>query len=906
MDSDDFKAQQQKIQAALVAVNRTVNGIAAEDLTFLRTVNPGVAAELDEQAARLLRISNGLLKSAAGATGRRPPPQLEDADDVDLNWRGVVDVIDALLEKADTTLDEYTGLLKRKDAPTTEGGPDSKKPKQQGPGGAAGSGGAASSGVTERLDWNMRRANIAKPQELFERKTDNFDKGPWKPLLTSKPHAIVPLADSLTTFVDENNLTQFKHPYETEITQLKYPDAVYRKREPIPYLPTENTSAVWVDTFEGVEAMLAELREADEIAVDLEHHDYRTYAGLLSLMQISTRSKDWIVDTLQPWRHRLEVLNEVFADPTKIKVFHGASSDIVWLQRDLGLYIVGLFDTYFACDCLDYSKRSLAFLLERFVNFEADKKYQMADWRIRPLPEEMLYYARSDTHYLLYIYDMVRNELAAKSDRANPEKDLTEYVLQKSKEVSLSRHEALLCDPETGMGSRGWLNNLVKTYTLLSGEQFAVYRALYQWRDDLARRLDESPGFLMPVRVLSDIARILPPDRKALWSLINNTARATKSHMDELFTLIQDAQARGATGPTSVEFLRSDAVGAIVKSNRHLNFSAQATATAVSAIAALPGLPGPAKDAAPLPDVTELRSTFSQLWGKTPIGGGKRGLDGDESSGGGVPIEAPWFVQAAISGQASSTAAAPPTPAVTAGAGAATKKALPSEDYIEFNSPAPKPAPASQEVDMTAPPPPPPPPADEKTKNDNDKDGEEEEGGEEEAFTLKWGKKGGKAGASALKNSDNTLTEAQRQRKQSKKDRKEARRAAKRGKEAASAAASTGEEGGTTTQTSDSDGGGAPIPKENGDEGEGEDEDEEEEDDDDVEEKNNDFVPFNYDTAGSVLHPKKGAGAGAENNKPPHKGKKVFNPYGSKGDDGPKAARRMHFEKVGKTGTFRK
>lgn len=66
--------------------------------------------------------------------------------------------------------------------------------------------------------------------------------------------------------------------------------------------------------------MLAELKQAKEIAIDTEHHDFRTYNGLLSLMQISTRDKDWIVDTLQPWRHKLEVLNEVFADPSIIKV----------------------------------------------------------------------------------------------------------------------------------------------------------------------------------------------------------------------------------------------------------------------------------------------------------------------------------------------------------------------------------------------------------------------------------------------------------------------------------------------------------------------------------------------------------------------------------------------------------
>lgn len=66
--------------------------------------------------------------------------------------------------------------------------------------------------------------------------------------------------------------------------------------------------------------MLEELKKAKEIALDLEHHDLRTYTGLLSLMQISTREKDWIIDTLVPWRHKLEILNEVFADPSILKV----------------------------------------------------------------------------------------------------------------------------------------------------------------------------------------------------------------------------------------------------------------------------------------------------------------------------------------------------------------------------------------------------------------------------------------------------------------------------------------------------------------------------------------------------------------------------------------------------------
>lgn len=101
---------------------------------------------------------------------------------------------------------------------------------------------------------------------------------------------------------------------------MRYPQQVYESCQPTKYLPMETTKAVWVDTYEGVLGMLEELKKASEIAIDLEHHDYRTYTGLLSLMQISTREKDWLIDTLVPWRHKLEILNEVFADPKIVKV----------------------------------------------------------------------------------------------------------------------------------------------------------------------------------------------------------------------------------------------------------------------------------------------------------------------------------------------------------------------------------------------------------------------------------------------------------------------------------------------------------------------------------------------------------------------------------------------------------
>lgn len=117
--SQDFQSVRDSVQTALVAATRTVNGLANEDLQFQRTVNPTVGSSLDDKSSRLLQLASGLLKSAGNVTGQRALA-LDDADDVDISWRSIVDVIDGLLEKADTCLDDYTGLIKRKDAPTSD------------------------------------------------------------------------------------------------------------------------------------------------------------------------------------------------------------------------------------------------------------------------------------------------------------------------------------------------------------------------------------------------------------------------------------------------------------------------------------------------------------------------------------------------------------------------------------------------------------------------------------------------------------------------------------------------------------------------------------------------------------------------------------------------------------------
>ena len=189
----------------------------------------------------------------------------------------------------------------------------------------------------------------------------------------------------------------------------------------------------------------------------------------------------------------------------------------------------------------------------------------------------------------------MRNELIERSNPEIPEENRVEHVLQKSKEVSLLRHEKQIYDADTGRGPGGWFNILTKTSPLFNNEQFAVFRAVHAWRDHIAREDDESTIFIMPHRVVTNIAKLLPMDLVALNSICHPMSYNVKSRSAELLAMIKAAKADGKNGPSMMAVLRPDSVGAVAKANAVEPTSPQA--------AVLPLDEGP------------LRSEQSAFWG---------------------------------------------------------------------------------------------------------------------------------------------------------------------------------------------------------------------------------------------------------------------------------------------------
>ena len=107
-----FSDLQDRITSALVETTRTVGQVVQEDIAFHRSLNPSVSHSLDRQNTRLFQLANRLVQRAGVGSGA-DAPQLQDSDDLETKWSAVVDVVDSLLERADISLDEHTGLIKR-------------------------------------------------------------------------------------------------------------------------------------------------------------------------------------------------------------------------------------------------------------------------------------------------------------------------------------------------------------------------------------------------------------------------------------------------------------------------------------------------------------------------------------------------------------------------------------------------------------------------------------------------------------------------------------------------------------------------------------------------------------------------------------------------------------------------
>ncbi|XP_063064983.1 exosome component 10 [Engraulis encrasicolus] len=518
---------------------------AGDDFDFYRSF-PGFQDFCATQGDAILRCMGQIMQHHGCRSHLRDRSKIAAMEE---RFDLVVDANDSILEKVGIMLDEAGGVNRTQQPVMPEGYQPPKVVVSSW--NRKGSG----SGRSPENFKMLHSKNVQRPQLRFKDKVDNSNT-PFIPKIFVKPNATVPLPTyftnkhvqkqrpedldvpaALADFIHQQRTQEhmedmFSHPYQHELEHLTMPESLEQRAEPQMYKPLDETSCHFVDTLDDLVSLNEKLCKTTEFAVDLEHHSYRSFLGITCLMQVSTRDEDFLIDTLE-LRSEMYILNECFTDPNIVKVFHGADSDIEWLQKDFGLYVVNMFDTHQASRALNLGRNSLDHLLKVFCNVDSDKRYQLADWRIRPLPAEMAQYAREDTHYLLYVYDRLRSDLLDVG-RGLPSVLLS--VWNRSRELCLKKYLKPIFTEES------YMEMYKKQKKVFNSQQLAAFRLLYGWRDRISREDDESTGYVLPNHMLMKVAELLPKEPQGIIACCNPVPPMVRQCINELHQLMKEAR----------------------------------------------------------------------------------------------------------------------------------------------------------------------------------------------------------------------------------------------------------------------------------------------------------------------------------------------------------------------------
>ena len=267
--------------------------------------------------------------------------------------------------------------------------------------------------------------------------------------------------------------------------------------------------------------MLSELRGKPALAIDTESNSLYAYHEQVCLIQISTRQDDYLVDPLS--LRDLSGLGPLLAIPSVLKVLHGAEYDLSVLHRDFEFAFSNLFDTMWASRILGWPAHGLAALIKEHYGVELNKKYQRANWGLRPLPREQLHYARQDTHYLLPLHDIQAQELD--SQQRWPQ------ALHRFNKLARSRWEPRGFDPDGFWRLPGARE--------LDPRGRGVLRELFLFRDRCARAENRPTFKVLSNRTLVALSGQRPHDHKSLCRIKGISPRLARKYGQGLLDCIR-------------------------------------------------------------------------------------------------------------------------------------------------------------------------------------------------------------------------------------------------------------------------------------------------------------------------------------------------------------------------------
>ena len=206
-------------------------------------------------------------------------------------------------------------------------------------------------------------------------------------------------------------------------------------------------------------------------------------------------------------------------------VLHAASQDIPCLA-EVGMDPPAVFDTELAGRLAGFERVGLGAMVENVLGFRLEKGHSAADWSTRPLPDDWLVYAALDVEVLLELRDALEAELERQGKLA--------WAHEEFEAVRLAPAPAPRTDP--------W-RRTSGIHRLRTRRQLAGVRAMWEVRDQMARRRDTAPGRILPDAAIISAVSAAPASPADLMALPVFGGRSTRRHVDTWWGALQRAAA---------------------------------------------------------------------------------------------------------------------------------------------------------------------------------------------------------------------------------------------------------------------------------------------------------------------------------------------------------------------------
>jgi len=273
---------------------------------------------------------------------------------------------------------------------------------------------------------------------------------------------------------------------------------------------------VWINSYDKLQLLGNYLNGSEIIGLDTEFHWRNTYLPKISLIQLATRNRIFLIDCIS--LKNLEIVKKKLENRNNIIICHAVRSDSTVLFNSLNIKIKNIFDIQIADKLINEGKiKSYGELVKNYLGIKLKKGETNSNWLKRPLSSKQVEYACDDVDFLIDIY--------YKQTKILKKLGLTQELFQASKK-------------ETSLG-----NELLHVSRLKKiKNSFKEEKMLFSWREKTASLKDVPPSYIFKdkdkkilLRLISKLKRNKNFDDENLSKILKN--EHLKSSFLEEFSL---------------------------------------------------------------------------------------------------------------------------------------------------------------------------------------------------------------------------------------------------------------------------------------------------------------------------------------------------------------------------------